>query len=322
MQGSKVRPIRALVTGGAGFIGSNLVGELVARGAHVTVLDNLLSGYAENLRPYSGVRFLRGDVRDPRDVQEAVRGCDTVFHLAACVGNRRSIDLPLEDASTNFMGTLQVLEACRAHGVRKMVFSSSAGVYGEQRTIPIREDHAAEPDSPYGASKLGAEKACLAFGKVHSIETVCLRLFNVYGPGQRFDVYGNAIPIFVSRMLRGQEITVFGDGEQTRDFVHVRDAVQANLRAAEAKRVSGAFNVGSGTRVSINRLVSLIGRSVGVEPRVVYATSRPGEVRDSLADVSAAQATFGYDPRVPLAIGLEEYVAWTQSDLYPMAAAA
>ena len=320
MQGTKPRSIRALVTGGAGFIGSNLVEGLLAQGAQVTVLDNLVSGYAANLRGLTGVRFLRGDVRDPRDVDEAIRGCDTVFHLAASVGNGRSIDRPLEDASTNVMGTLQVLEACRAYGVRKLVFSSSAAVYGEQRTLPIREDHIAEPDSPYGAGKLGAEKACLAYAKVHGIEAVCLRYFNVYGPGQRFDNEGCVIPIFVSRLLRGDGITVFSDGEQTRDFVNVHDVVQANLRAAEARGIWGVFNVGSGTRLSINGLATQLGRMMGNVPRLTYASPRRGEVRNCLADISAARVAFGYDPRVSLSQGLAEYVAWAESDLQLVAA--
>ena len=306
--------MKALVTGGAGFIGSNLVGTLVSRGAEVTVLDNLLSGYALNLRPHPGVRFVQGDVRDPHAVHDAIRGCDTVFHLAASVGNKRSIDLPFEDATTNVLGTLQVLEACREHGVRKLVFSSSAGVFGELKTLPIREDHPCEPDSPYGAGKLGAEKTCLAYAKVHGIETVCLRYFNVFGPGQRFDAYGNVIPIFVYRLLRGEGITIFGDGEQTRDFVHVRDVVQANLRAALAPGVWGAFNIGSGARVTINRLVALIGQAMGRAPDVAYAAPRPGDVRDSLADISAARWAFGFEPRVEFDAALVEYVNWAGLD--------
>lgn len=307
--------MKALVTGGAGFIGSNLVQSLVARGVEVTVLDSLLSGHAINLAPYPQVRFLHGDVRDVAAVEDAIEGCDTVFHLAASVGNKRSIDLPLEDATANFIGTLNILEACRSHGVRKMVFSSSAGTYGELKTLPIREDHPAEPDSPYGAGKLGAEKMCLAYAKVHGLETVCLRYFNVFGPGQRFDAYGNVIPIFVFKLLRGEGITIFGDGEQTRDFVHVRDVVQANLRAALAPGVWGAFNVGSGTRVTINHLVSQIGRALGVAPDVTYAPVRAGDVRDSLADVSAARRAFGFDPRVDFDEALVEYVNWAKIDL-------
>lgn len=315
MQEPNPRPLRALVTGGAGFIGSNLVQSLVARGAEVTVLDSLLTGHLVNLNPYPHIRFVRGDVRDPIAVQDAISGCDTVFHLAASVGNKRSIDLPLEDATANVIGTLNVLEACRAHGVRKIVFSSSAGTYGELKTLPIREDHPCEPDSPYGAGKLGAEKMCLAYAKVHGLEAVCLRYFNVYGPNQRFDAYGNVIPIFVHKLLRGEGITIFGDGEQTRDFVHVRDVVQANLRASLAPEVWGAFNVGSGTRVTINHLVSQIGRAMGTAPEVAYAPNRPGDVRDSLADITAAHKAFAYQPRVPFDEGLTEYVNWARLDL-------
>ena len=306
---------RVLVTGGAGFIGSNLVSRLVRDGRDVTVLDDLSSGYRANLAAFPQVRFFEGDVRDERAVAEAVTGAEVVFHLAASVGNKRSIDHPLLDAEINVLGTLRVLEAAREAGVRKVVFSSSAGIFGELKTLPIREDHPVEPDSPYGASKLCAEKECLAFSKLFGLEAVCLRYFNVYGPNQRFDAYGNVIPIFVFQMLRGETLTVFGDGEQTRDFVNVRDAVRANLRAAEARGVSGAFNIGSGTRISINDLVRRLGVAAGVAPKVVTGPPRPGDVRDSLADISAARAAFGFDPGVRLEDGLPEYLAWARQEL-------
>ena len=182
--------MQVLVTGGAGFIGSNLAKKLLEKGYTVRVLDNLQSGFATNLAPYPEVEFVHGDVRDKEAVDAAVNGCEVVFHLAASVGNKRSIDFPVDDAEINVIGTLRILEAARKHGGRKVVASSSAGIFGELKTLPIREDHPVEPDSPYGASKLCEEKQCLVYAKLYGFESVCLRYFNVYGPNQRFDAYG------------------------------------------------------------------------------------------------------------------------------------
>lgn len=306
--------MKALVTGGAGFIGSNIVARLVAEGHEVVVLDNLMSGYRGNLAPFPQVRFLEGDVRDPAAVQAAVAGCEVVFHQAASVGNKRSIDHPLVDAGINVMGTLTVLEACRTAGVRKIVTASSAGIFGELVTMPIREDHPVEPDSPYGCTKLAKEKLCLVYAKLYDLEAVCLRYFNVYGPNQRFDAYGNVIPIFVFQALRGQELTIYGDGEQTRDFINVHDVVQANLKAAAARGVSRTFNLGSGGRITINHLAELI-REAGVPCTWSHGPERPGDVRDSLADITAAQRAFGFAPTVGMQEGLAEYVAWARREV-------
>src|SRR5450759_1793930 len=224
---------KVLVTGGAGFIGSNLVRHLVEADNSVTVLDNFMSGYRSNLDPFPDVHIIEGDVRDKTTVEAAMHGVEVVFHLAASVGNKRSIDQPITDAEINVLGTLNILEAARHEGVKKIVASSSAGIFGELKAIPIKEDHPIEPDSPYGCTKLCEEKLCLSYAKLYDIEAVCLRYFNVYGPNQRFDAYGNVIPIFAFKMLRAEPLTIFGDGEQTRDFINVRDVVQANLRAAE-----------------------------------------------------------------------------------------
>jgi len=307
--------MKCLVTGGAGFIGSNVVAAALRR-YEVVVLDNLASGFRENLRSTSAT-FIEGDILDRDALRKAVRGCDVVFHLAASVGNKRAIDNPLEDSKVNVLGTLQVLEACREAKVRKIVASSSAGIFGELKRLPIREDHPVEPDTPYGASKLAAEKHCLAYAKLHDIEAVCLRYFNVYGPNQRFDAYGNVIPIFAFKMLAGEPITVFGDGEQTRDFVSVHDVVQANLKAAENVGISGAFNIGSGARITINALVELLGAAVGKPAQVRYGPPRAGDVRHSLADISASAAAFGYKPVVDIASGLKEYINWARTEKVP-----
>ena len=307
--------MKTLVTGGAGFIGSNIVKQLLADGHQVTVIDNLLSGYRANLDPFPQIEFIEADIRDSDAMTRAMQGVEVVFHLAASVGNKRSIDRPIEDAEINVIGTLRVLEAARHAKARKVVFSSSAGIFGELRTLPISEDHPVEPDSPYGATKLAAEKLCLAYAKLYELEAVCLRYFNVYGPNQRFDAYGNVIPIFVFEILRGNPITIFGDGEQTRDFINVRDVVQANLRAGRSVGVSGAFNLGSATRISINNLVERIKAAIDVEPEVRYGPPRPGDVRDSLADISAAQAAFNFQPEADLVEGLREYVEWAKGEV-------
>ena len=306
--------MKVLVTGGAGFIGSNLAARLVRDGHEVTVLDNFLSGFRENLMSLPIVRLVDGDVRDAALVEMAISGVEVVFHLAASVGNKRSIDHPLLDAETNVLGTLTVLEAARRARVRKIVASSSAGIFGELKTLPIAEDHPAEPDTPYGCSKLCEEKLCLAYAKLYSLEAVCLRYFNVYGPHQRFDAYGNVIPIFAHRLLAGEALTIFGDGEQTRDFVNVHDVVQANILAAQAGGVNGAFNIGSGSRVTINELASILGEAAGITPKIQHGPPRPGDVRHSLADISAARRAFGFSPDVDLREGLAEYFSWLRAE--------
>jgi UDP-glucose 4-epimerase len=304
---------KILVTGGAGFIGSNLVKQLVRDGNSVIVLDNFLSGYKENLHPFPQVQIVEGDVRDRSAVDKAIEGADVVFHLAASVGNKRSIDFPIVDAEINVLGTLNILEAARKEGVRKIVTSSSAGIFGELKTLPIKEDHPIEPDSPYGCTKLCEEKLCLSYAKLYDIEAVCLRYFNVYGPNQRFDAYGNVIPIFVFRMLNNQPLIIYGDGEQTRDFVHVDDVVQANIKAAQTIGVSGAFNIASGTRVTINHLVEIIIDQQKADIKIEHTDERKGDVRHSLADISLAKQKINYYPSVNLENGIKEYIIWAKS---------
>jgi UDP-glucose 4-epimerase len=304
--------MKALVTGGAGFIGSNLVNALRELGHEPVVLDDLSSGYRENL--VAGVPFVEGDVRDLEAVARAMAGCQVVFHLAASVGNVRSIQHPQTDSAVNVLGTLNVLETARACRIDRVVFSSSAGIFGELKTLPISEDHLQDPDSPYGASKLAAEKMCLVYNKLYGMRNVCLRYFNVYGPHQRYDAYGNVIPIFADRILKGEPLTIFGDGEQTRDFVNVRDVAAANVQAGLAQDARDAFNIGSATRITINELARVMQEIAAVRSDVRYAPPRMGDVRDSLADVRAARSAFGFDPRTPMAQGLAEYWAWFSRD--------
>ena len=304
--------MKTLVTGGAGFIGSNLVQRLLKEGHDVTVLDNLSSGYRINLRPFPEVRLLIGDVRDPSIVKQAVNGVEVVFHLAASVGNTRSIEHPMIDAETNVLGTLNVLESARRNRIRKIVFSSSAGIFGELKTLPIREDHGVEPDSPYGATKLCAEKLCLAYAKLYDLEAICLRYFNVFGLNQRYDAYGNVIPIFAHKLVFSQPITIFGDGEQTRDFINVRDVANANYLAGMSQGVSGAFNLGSGSRVTINELVRQMESVSGLSTQTIRGNPRRGDVRHSLADISGIRSAIGFEPQVALGDGLREYMDWAK----------
>lgn len=305
--------MRALVTGGAGFIGSNLVDLLVGDGHDVVILDDLSSGYVENI--HGEAEFFEHDVSNPDRVREAATGCDVIFHLAASVGNARSIEHPRRDSEVNVLGTLAVLEAARSEGIARVVLSSSAGIFGELKTLPIGEDHPQDPDSPYGASKLAAEKMCLVYNKLYGMRNVCLRYFNVYGCRQRYDAYGNVIPIFAERLLRGQPVVIFGDGEQTRDFVNAKDVARGNYLAGTSVNAQGVFNLGSGTRITINSLAKMMAEALGLKAEFVHGDPRPGDVRDSLASIGAAERALGYQPSVALEAGMPEYLEWIRGDV-------
>jgi len=306
---------KALVTGGAGFIGSNVARLLAEDGYDVVVLDNLATGYRENLDGLKDVRVVEADVRDASVMDQVTDGVQVIFHLAASVGNARSIENPLYDSDVNVLGTLRVLEAARRARVRKLVCSSSAAIFGELKHLPIREDHPCEPDTPYGVSKLAEEKHCLAYAKLYELEAVCLRYFNVYGLNQRYDAYGNVIPIFARRMLRGETLTIYDDGEQTRDFVNVDDVARANILAAQAQGVSGVFNIGSGTALTVNELVVQMGKACDITPEIKRAQPRKGDVRHSRADISSASSVLGYRPTVELIDGLRDYMKWMRGEL-------
>lgn len=306
--------MNCLVTGGSGFIGSNVVRRLLEHGHEVTVLDNCSTGYADNLKPYPQATLVRGDIRDEAAADKAMAGKEMVFHLAASVGNKKSIDEPIYDASHNVLGTINVLEAMRRHGVGNIVYSSSAGIFGEPKYQPVDEGHPCEPDSPYGATKLCGEKLVLSYMKLYGIKAACLRYFNVYGQNQRFDAYGNVIPIFATRIARGERLTIFGDGEQTRDFVDVGDVATANVAAAENPEARGTFNVGTGTQITINRLVGILREVTGEDFEVVYAPPRPGDVRHCTADVRRLHDVLGVSPSVAIPENLERYYAWMISD--------
>jgi UDP-glucose 4-epimerase len=301
--------MRTLVTGGAGFIGSNLVDALVERGDEVAVLDDVSTGRRENLELAiaNGAELVDGDVRDAEAVDalcERLRP-DAIFHLAAQIDVRKSVADPAFDARVNVEGTINVLRAAQAYGVPRVVNTSSGGaIYGEGRTIPAPEDHPVAPEAPYGLSKFCAESYCEMFGRLHGLSTISLRYGNVYGPRQ--DPLGEAgvIAIFCGKLLDGARPTIFGDGLQTRDYVYVSDVVEANLRAVESE-ASGPFNVGVGVEVNVLQLVEALRPYArdGFEPE--HAPERPGEVKRIALDCTRAREELGWEAKVGLEEGLE-----------------
>lgn len=307
--------MKCLVTGGAGFIGSNIVKLLLERNHEVTVLDNFSTGYRENLDPYKNrIRIVEGDIRDRKTIDEAMSGQNSVIHLAASVGNKKSIDEPLTDAECNVLGVINVLESMRMFKVGTIVFSSSAGIFGEPQYQPVDEKHPCEPDSPYGATKLCGEKIILSYTKLYSLRSVCLRYFNVYGEGQRFDAYGNVIPIFASRALNNQDIKIFGDGEQTRDFIHVRDIAMANVVSAENPKVNGAINLGTGAAISINKLAEMINDIAGNKGKILHGEARPGDVKHCTASTSKFTEMLNFETSSSFYENLKQYYSWLKLD--------
>jgi UDP-glucose 4-epimerase len=284
----------------------------VEMGHEITVFDNLSTGYRENIEGL-GVHLVEGDVRDAAQLLQATRGMDGVFHLAASVGNLKSIEYPLQDMEINYGGTLNVLEAVRHNKVPVLVYSSTGAGYGEPVRIPVDEEHPFQPDSPYGVSKIAGEKAALAYAKIYGFRVACLRYFNAYGVNQRFDAYGNVIPIFATRLLNGQPLTVFGDGLQTRDFVNAFDIARANWLAATDPALAGFYNVATGQQTSLNELIDSLRAASGIEPEVVYKPFRVGEVKHSVADIAKFAAATGYQPSVSLRDGLAAYWKWFSS---------
>ncbi len=304
--------MRALVTGGAGFIGSHLVDALLARGHDVIVLDNFSTGKVENLpQGHPRLHVLRADVRDGRAVAQAMQGVDVVFHLAARVSVPASIQDPLTTHAINVTGTMHVLEAARQAGARRVVLASSAAVYGEPEQLPLSEDAPLRPLSPYASSKVANEADARAYAASLGLETVALRFFNVYGPRQRADSpYSGVIARFVEALAQGRAPIVFGDGRQTRDFIFVHDVVTALLRAADAAVhvVGRAFNVCTGRAVSLLDLLDVLYRFYPHAPRPRFAPPRPGDIRHSRGDPSLAEQALGFRARVPLDQGLARLI--------------
>jgi UDP-glucose 4-epimerase len=303
--------MRVMVTGGAGFVGSHLVDSLVRRGDRVVVLDDLTTGYAGNVNPEA--RLVEGDAGDPTTVTEAMTGIHVVFHLAAARAVLRSVLEPRATDRANTGGTLNVLEAARQAGVRRVVSASSSSVYGGAAVVPTPETTPLEPRSPYAVSKLAGEHYARVYWELHRLETVSLRLFNVYGPRQRADSqYAAVIPLFIEALHSGTSPEVHGDGRQSRDFTFVADAVGAFLAAADtsATRCAGrAYNVAGGEETSLLELLAALRRIVGVDIPARHVEPRPGDVRRSRADCTAAAADLGWHPAVRLQEGLARTVA-------------
>ncbi|MGH3050867.1 MAG: NAD-dependent epimerase/dehydratase family protein [Gaiellaceae bacterium] len=301
---------RVLVTGGGGFIGSNLVRALVEHGDEVRVLDNFSTGNRANLEGL-GVEIVEGELRSYERVHNAVRGVELVYHLGALGSVPRSVQDPLTSSAVNVEGTLNVLLAARDEGVRRVVFSSSSSVYGNSAALPATEALPPDPISPYGVAKLAAERYCVSFSRVYQgFETVVLRYFNVFGPRQSpHSQYAAVVPLFVTAVAERRPVTIYGDGEQSRDFTYVGNVVDATIRAGEANGASGRiFNVAAGAPGSVNLLADTIGRILELPVEKAYRDPRPGEIRNSWADVSAAAETLGYTPAVDLEQGLRETI--------------
>src|SRR5579875_1307142 len=297
-----------LVTGGAGFIGSHLVDALVARGARVRALDNLAAGRREHVNPRA--EFVNGDVRHPESIAEAFAGVDCVFHTAALPRVMLSIDDPRATNQTNVDGTLNVLIAARDAGVRKVVYSGSSSVYGDQPTLPLVETMPPNPMNPYALQKLIGEQYCMMFTRLYGLRTLTLRYFNVYGPRMaREGAYVTVIGTFLRARREGRPLPIHGDGEQTRDFTHVRDVVRANLAAMDSEAGDGrVLNVGSGRRISVNRIAALFGG-----PQI-HLPPRPGESRDTLADLTAVAAALGWKPEIDSETGIRELIETDETD--------
>ena len=300
--------MKVLVTGGAGFIGSNVVRALLARGDEVRVLDNFSTGNRANLAGLDrDVDLVEGELRSYERVHNAVRSVEVVFHLGALGSVPRSVQDPLTSSAVNVEGTLNVLLAARDEGVRRVVFASSSSIYGNQPELPLREAMAPDPISPYGVAKLAAERYCVSFARVYPFETVVLRYFNVFGLRQDpRSQYAAVVPLFITAIAAGEPVTIFDDGGQSRDFTYVENVVAANLQAADAENVSGRiFNVSGGAPATVNELAETIGRLLDKPVERRYLPPRAGDLRDSWADVSEARSALGYEPTVSLEDGLQ-----------------
>jgi len=305
--------MRYLVTGGAGFIGSNTVDELVRRGHSVVVLDDFSSGKEENLTEVRNkITFIKGSITDIEVVRKAMHEAEYVLHLAAKTSVPRSVKDPIETNKINIDGTLNVLVAAKELKVKRVVFAASSSAYGETPTLPKVETMQPEPISPYGVTKYVGELYGQAFGRCYGLENVALRYFNIFGPRQDpGSPYSGVLAKFCSAFLEDTQPVVFGDGEQTRDFTYVENAVQANLLACEAPSVSGkVFNVGVGGRVSLNEVVRVLGKISGKTLETKYEPPRDGDIRDSQADISQARELLGYEPHVSFEEGLSRTYEW------------
>ena len=307
-----------LVTGGAGFIGSHLVERLVADGRSVRVLDNYSTGKRANLEPFaSRIGIVEGDLRRPEDCRQACEGIEIVFHEGAVPSVPKSVADPVTSHEANVDGTFNLLMAARDAGCKRVIYAASSSAYGDQPELPKRETACPSPLSPYAVNKLVGEHYMTAFYRCYGLETISLRYFNVFGPRQDpKSQYAAAIPAFVSAILKDEPPTIFGDGEQTRDFTYIDNVVHANLLAAGAARTEGqVVNVACGERITVNRIIQLINALLGKQVAPAYVDPRPGDVKHSLAAIDQARAILGYEPIVPFEQGLRRAIDWYKQNL-------
>ena len=306
---------KILVTGGAGFIGSHIVDRLLDEGFNVRVFDNLSTGDKKNLAQHESkenLQFIEGDIRNFDLVKKVVKGVDAIFHEAALVSVTRSVQNPLLANEVNVTGTLNLLKACVDAKVKRFVFASSCAVYGNSKILPNHENLMPIPLSPYAVSKLAAENYVKVFHVVYGLETVILRYFNVYGPRQKYSPYSGVISIFVNRLLEGKPLTIYGDGTQSRDFVYVRDVVEANILALSRQNAVGeVINISAGEAVTINTLTNSLQKIMDkTDLELVYTETRLGDIRNSFADIHKAKTILGYTPKVSINEGLVNLVNW------------
>ena len=302
-----------LVTGGCGFVGSHLVEALVEKGDRVRVFDNCSTGKTENVAHLKNqIELIDGDLRELDAVQQAVANVDYVFHQGARPSVARSVADPILSNNVNINGTLNLLVAARDAGVKRVVYAASSSAYGNTPTLPRSETLSPQPASPYAITKYVGECYCRVFTQVFGLETVALRYFNIFGPRQNpTSQYSAVIPKFIHTYLHGNSPTIEGDGEQSRDFTYIANAVHANLLACHAEGIAGEmFNIGCGQQTSINTLAGLIGEMMETDAKPVYTASRPGDVRHSCADIGKAQQLLGYEPKVELKAGLRRTIDW------------
>jgi nucleoside-diphosphate-sugar epimerase len=305
-----------LVTGGAGFIGSHLTEELVRRGHSVRVVDSLITGRRRNLDHLKGVEFIEGDLADMHVATRAVAGMNYVLHQAAIPSVPRSVKDPLTSNRANIDATLNVLVSARDAGVTRLVFAGSSSEYGDTPALPKREDMPASPLSPYALQKVVGTEYCRLFTRLYGFETVVIRYFNVFGPRQDpGSPYSGVISLFATALIEGRQPTIYGDGEQTRDFTYVANVVDGVLRACEAPKAAGeAINVACGTRISLNELLRVMNSIVGTDIQAIYKEARAGDVKDSQADITKAQRLLGYAPSVGLEEGLKHTLEWCRAE--------
>ena len=306
---------KILVTGGAGFIGSHLVDRLLEKGLEVTLIDDLSSGNLENVRHHTSKKdfhFIQGDIRNFNLVKRTVKEADALFHEAAVLSCTDSWKSLIHLNQVNVNGTLTLLKACLDSNVKRFIYASSAAVYGETNIQPQHEDLTPKPISPYGVSKLSAEQYVQVFHKLYGLETVCLRCFNVYGPRQAYGPYSGVTINFINQISNNKPPIIYGDGEQTRDFVNIKDVVNANMLALAKKSAVGeAFNIGTGVSTRINELAEILQQIMNkTDIKPMYSDARPADIQHSRANINKAKNILGYDPKIPLRNGLDELVKW------------